>query len=860
MKKWSVLAFLFIMSLGLAGCPDDPPPTTTPPITPPPVITPPTTTPPTTTPPVVKKRGIALPSKISVIPTKAKPAGSAKPGLLSKMRVLQAATGPETDYGKAETETYVAEHDLELASIIEEILLELAQTNYAEPENIDLGPYKALVSWEESTEGRSQKFTETWTVDSKLTMRGDKEISEVKVWIEDPADPYGGPYLTKVLFEIFAPATQNSDGSYKNYGVWTINASTKDIKGDQSDNFSVDVGISGDGGATIKIHANFSEKENDTLTKGEFKAALNQMGNTGFGKTSFKFETCAAPTPCTSATTTATAYAYNENHLAIKEGDAQTVFKDRNNITEITEEYGVFLEDTGQDILKTKSFGFPVEFTMNGQPQEGYYSAWQGRHFLSRNDGGSTSTPTIVRSYAIGDKGAEEFTVKEIEGVLSLIKFEQASLSDIANISTEVPEYTNMDIVFNGTNWVDCESVITFGPPIECSSDSRILGDPDFDLLRVSPGDYGTRINILGTLQNTDGAISPVEYVYLSQDPLTNRSAGFYEVTQSGELKQGQGPLVPASGTQLSVFINKRIFIEYTGTEWIEKGVASFDEKTREPIFDPSTDSPYELDLNREYPINAYGSYFVVKKINVGENTYDFVQKETHETIHPGNAAGLTGITFQFAGTGAGGPTFQFITSPTTAETFMRLVNTTDNQIVTTDMRLVGTIAGGSTIHAKWEYPQGDDNWAKQQFLVKANGSYMILDNPIVFKPIELVRNDGTKKMISLEYDGWLHGLPEFFFELSQNNFNITKDIADRVINIPAGTELIDAKDGTKYLVKPLVISQYLHKATGSVDLDVTQAVGVDLSTVGAFPDNGMGEIPANAVLKYTEGQKIKGQ
>jgi hypothetical protein len=648
MKKWPVLAFLLIISLGLAGCPDDPPPpppTTQTTTTPPPTTTPPTTTTPTTTPPVVKKRGIALPSKISVIPTKAKSAAPAKPGLLSKIRVLQAATDPGTDYNKAETLTYVAENDLEIASIIEDILFELAQTQYAD--EVGQGPYKALVSWEENIQGGSQKFIETWFVDSQLISRAGKEINQVQVWIEDPADEYGGPYLTKILFEIFAQANQNSDGSYRNYGVWTVNVSIKDHKKEKPENVSIDVGISGDGGAVIKIYADFSEKEEDTLINLGFRAALNQSDNVGFGKFAVKFETCTNTPPCT-ATTTETAYVYNEKHLAVKKMDAPTVFKDRNNVTEITEAYGVFVSDTGQNILKTKSFGFPVEFDMNGL-QEGYYVVSQGRHHLWR-DGGATSTPPTVKRLAIGNEVAEEFTVKEFTGVLTLV--------------------------------------------------------------------------------------------------------------------------------------------------------------------------------------------------------------ETGETVHPGNARQLIpdGTIFEQVGS-PDGQIFQFVTDPNSSD-FMGIFDGLGYPVEESMEGLVSTNTI-APIRANWEYPQDEyDHWASQQFLVKENGSYKILDDPIVFKPVTLTTEGGTTTTLSLEYDGSLRGLPELFFELSQNDFKMTKDIADKVINVPEGQELIDINN-IKYLVKPLVIGQYLHAlAADPGGLGMTQANNVDLSTVAAFPDNGMGAIPTGTVLKYTEGRR----
>jgi hypothetical protein len=99
-------------------------------------------------------------------------------------------------------------------------------------------------------------------------------------------------------------------------------------------------------------------------------------------------------------------------------------------------------------------------------------------------------------------------------------------------------------------------------------------------------------------------------------------------------------------------------------------------------------------------------------------------------------------------------------------------------------------------------------------------------------------------------------GLPDLYWELERNDWEMTDDIKNKIINLPAGTELTSV-DNVEYVLKPLEISQFLLPATGvdeSLLPDLSQADSVDLTTVPDYEAHGMGDMPSDPELKYSEG------
>jgi hypothetical protein len=178
---------------------------------------------------------------------------------------------------------------------------------------------------------------------------------------------------------------------------------------------------------------------------------------------------------------------------------------------------------------------------------------------------------------------------------------------------------------------------------------------------------------------------------------------------------------------------------------------------------------------------------------------------------------------------------------------------------------------GRQPIQFNYEYVGNDgDSWGKQQFLVTADlTTYMILDDPITLTNVGLYDNLGndTEETVSLQYDGWLHGMPDLYRELERNDWQVNPSIGDKVRRLLPGQEVSDSL-GTRYFVKPREVSLFLGTVgeetipDGQVP-DVTQAANVDLDSVPDFTPHDMGAAPTtdddgNPIeVKYSEGIRL---
>lgn len=134
--------------------------------------------------------GKVIPTEISAIPSDNGTTGAPKAvGLASHLHTLARAARlskvaglpADSDYMKTSTRKYVQEHALEQFSIIETIMKAIAQTNYADAENINAGPYKAMIAWEDNQGGMDVKTLEPWVVDSKMITVNGQEVNRVQV-------------------------------------------------------------------------------------------------------------------------------------------------------------------------------------------------------------------------------------------------------------------------------------------------------------------------------------------------------------------------------------------------------------------------------------------------------------------------------------------------------------------------------------------------------------------------------------------------------------------------------------------------------------------------------------------------------
>ena len=803
----------------------------------------------------ISKNGLSLPTKISAVPSKpTSVAASGKIGFKSKLSLLKVVADPDSDYSKAVTTKFVNEQALDQFDIIEQVLQALAQTNYADVSNIGKGPYKAMIAWQDEQNGVKTKTLEPWVVDSSIILEDGKEVTRARAWIQESTE--GGMQLIKAEFKIYAPATRNSDGSYNDYGVWTLNVKFGE---DAVSYFAAEASIGINGESIIKLHENF--KEGPSFTQ-EVKAILNKTDTNGFGKVSYPdWESCMSEN-CTPATVISK-YAYNANHLAVqKEGDPAPQFKDRNGVTEMVHQYGFYDSVTGDNILKTKSFGFPVSYTdPNGATRNAYYGAWQGRHELWA-DGNKLAAGTVVtREDRGGNQIKETYHVSSsFKGTLTKRGLASGNINDVKNIPVETWINNQFMLRWNGSQWLDCKNPDFNNSPATCGSGSGPISD--FGFLVMAPNDYRKWVGIHGW-----DNVNNVSIDYLYQTSGSN-GAGFYPATmdQMGNMIVTGPKFSPATNDEIWVDIGGSIYIEYTGTGWVEKQLTSFDKRTWTPVFNNAGNKPYTLELNREYYINNSGANYIVKR--TGTDLYDvFVEIQT--VANPVNAASFvaTGTIFKPQWNDASTSTFTFITDKAHPN-FLKLVYKTIGQndqnlgvsvgdIVTRgEWGLLAFVSGvDSGVQFNWEYPREGEDWGSVTYLQNADNSFLLLDDPIRLAPVTLVNNGGNARTLSLQFDGWLQGLPDYYEDLKRNNFVMDDSIAGKIIKIPEGTLLTDALDANKqYLVKPLEVSQMLNIVSDPGTLDIGIADSVTLASVPVFVEHGMGPMPAVTGVRYSEG------
>ncbi|MBW2058955.1 MAG: hypothetical protein JRJ26_15820, partial [Deltaproteobacteria bacterium] len=334
--------------------------------------------------------GYSVPSKVSAVPTSESASGqtvaTSSLSLRGKLRSLSAlsassATDPGTDYSQAQTDKYVEEHTLAQFDIIEQVLGALNQTHYADAENINNGPYLAMVAWEDEQDGREVKKLEPWIVDPEQIVENGQNVLRVRAWIEEEDE--GEISYIKAEFKIYSPATKRADGSYADYGVWTLN-----VKFDEAgeDFFAASASVASDGKSVIKIHQVFMDGPPGAPAQipVETKAIMYISDTEGYGKVYYpNFEALFGPDADPEATElphVQARYAYNADYLAVQEEGSSTQYKNRNSVTEMVHRYGVYNAVTGEDVMKTKSFGFPIRYSINGITKHAYYGAYQGRH------------------------------------------------------------------------------------------------------------------------------------------------------------------------------------------------------------------------------------------------------------------------------------------------------------------------------------------------------------------------------------------------------------------------------------------------------------------------------------------------
>lgn len=389
-----------------------------------------------------------------------------------------------------------------------------------------------------------------------------------------------------------------------------------------------------------------------------------------------------------------------------------------------------------------------------------------------------------------------------------------------------------------------------------------------FDLNQLVVGANDTKKNVF--INGFDqGNMEQKNFVY---DPV---QLTFYEAT---ETQTQYGPRFVSNGIAINtanvstlwVNTNGSIYVEYKGAVdgWVEKELASFDTMNWQPTFNDAGDRPYTLLEGRELYINMQGANYVVTRTG---DSY-LVQLELQTVANPSNVA-----TFAPAGTtfinrwdsGGSNSTYEFGTDPTVPAKYMKLVykaigdndkdeegnpTATAGDVVTDSIWGLSATIDGTETFFNWEYSSEEGGWGSITYLVNADGTYKYLDDPMRFSPITATNGAGESKTLSLQFDGWMQGLPDMFNELNKGDWIMTEAISNKIINLAAGTEAVDVSTDIAYLIKPLEVGMFLAQIADPGDLSLTGANAIDLSGAPEFVDHGMGAKPVCTAAKYSEG------
>jgi hypothetical protein len=787
--------------------------------------------------------GIAVPREISALPASSTSTGSSALHLRQALSSRQALSA-DSDYSTARTYKFVDEQALSQFNILNTIFKAIGQTHYDDAANVGAGPYGAMVSWEEDKGDSNSKSIVNWVVQSDMV--GGENV--LHVWMMMPMGEDGSLHLIRVKMTISEPPTQNADGSYADYGIWRIDAA---MEGGGS--FAAEASRDADGLSVIAIRDSADRPDKATL------GVLHKSATTGYGKVSFPDWNdpqcmdggCDGANPPPSLVV---AYRYDADAVALKKGNADPIYKDRTHYVDFVQRYGLYDAD-GNDVTKSHSFGFPVQYADSTGNHFAYYGAWQGRHQLWANGQAVPAGTTVVRQTWGSGAGTETYTVSPVfTGILVKRTLVPADIADLQGIILRTGQNESFQLMYQGNAWTACyDPQWDGGPQPTCAGGSEDFTSHLADLQSRPDMDENVWIN----------ACEPMSGCF----PLVYQDGTFYKASQSdmGPPTATTEVWSPVDGANCWVNINRPAFIFWNGSRWMEKVPTALDQY-HNPIFDGSAPVPFDFPQNQEQYLNDQGTNYVIKTTD-GVNYA--VQVEQQEVANPGNAATFaTGLVFRQQYGMDTESTFSFdpATLALVYETPGSGSGHAKGDVFQSGAWDLQATKDGTPVAERynWEYPDQNssqcDTCGKQQFLEDSSGEYTFLDDPIRLVPVALASEvDATVKKYPLAFDGnWVQGLPSIFEDLQAVNGDMNASIAAKVVNVPDGKEVRDA-DGNAYRFRQLQVTEYLLPlATPRTDLDLAQASGLDLAALAPTPvDPGLGAMP-QVQVKYSEGNLVQ--
>ena len=853
-------------------------------------------------------KAYTLPSELSAVPAatsnpSSSPQAKSFSDALNKLSKAVSDLPSDSDYHTEKGSRYVDENALQVFDIFETIFKAVSQTNYSDAAVVDQGPYRAMVAWDEENDaGVASKKLQEWVIDSKLATDATfGQYNLVNVWIEESMP--GMEKTIKVQFKVFNGAEINEDGEAITMGDWDIYADF----GAPGSFFFAEARTT-DGVSVLKMKeaaGSGGDVMSGDMTMPDTVAQLVRSTATGYGKVQvpdwdacmMDFNSCMTSVP-----TAELKYAYNEEFLGIQEpsGDEEYKFRNPSEGVKLVHHYGLYLAEganAGDNVLKHVNFGFPVEKLVTDQEGTytlyGYYGGWQGRHQLWGFESANLQVGDTVlkQDYSGGSSNPIPYTVGKItEGTFSKRDLVDASLADIKGIisDTHFNKHANLHYYTTANDFQLCDGFI------------------DYNMATEQEVCNGTTINFQGSdieaLLNEADSKSYWVDIWSNAGMLTYSSGSFYDEAQSVVNFQ--------DGDWLSINVGGMVIIKYVGfpsdsdaldggssTGFIQLTETENDVTGAITFSNPTT---YTVDRKEPLFIHANGSNFIVNVLSdTPSSAADYsVQMEQQSTANPQNASAFlpTGTSYlaypwdkskqySFNGTeltvnDENGMVTQDVwglhaynNNGTTNDTSDDLLLTGDGATVLVDSTGMPDFTANGFVEPaqfNWEYAnlssENRDTWKSMTFLKDSEDNWSFISDPIRLNPAPLVDSAGNDKGTSkpLMYEGFLHGLPDIYMELADNNWELTDTLREKVVFIPEGTELTNAVDNTKYYIKPLDTSIILGTDTVNTDRwpDLTAANGITLSEIdNLVPTNvDIGTKPTDeqAPVKFVEGEAVE--
>lgn len=786
------------------------------------------------------------------------PPASPTPALASSLalpRAGSAAPGQGTDYANAITTRSVAEMEMSnILGLVNPLLEMLGQTHYAD--NVGAGPYLAVTSLTDPSGQSGQVLSMNWIVNSQMIQPqpNGPYVNQVQAWISE------GSLSHTALITITNPAVRNADGSWKDYGDWTLNS--QDGNGGY-----LWIQAGHDASQQSMIAINLSEGG-----PGGGQGVMVKGTDSGYGKLAMLAPQSpqGAPSPALQI-----AWVYNSGQLKVETsgasgGQPQDVYKSRAATADEVTLYGLYDGTTGDDILNSQTFQVPVLVQIpaqNGQPamsgpasyaMVGGMAGSPGSNLYSGPN--SLGLPSGIQVTRQDVSTSPTYSTFSVPGTLVSWTTVPADASLLQGIPVNLQ--LGFSFTLSGTannTW----QISSANPPVSFQDHAMVIQQPN-----------------LSTLV-TDAAGNLYAWV---DAPPAGQQAGFYPAQQDPATglftpTPGGSYLTPAIGVKLTVALLGEVTFLYDQSRagWRQEVVTGTDPSTGAPIL-AGTDYAVDPVIQGTQIATILGGNY--------ELTFDgsapplqgalptLVAPWNAQTVLPGGSV-LAEPGFTSASQDS---TYQLATDPTDPITFMSLVYQTVgsadqspgkgvNQVVNRNLTLQKVSNGALQPQPLFTWSTsaaGFGAGGQQTYLAtqtNGQGGFLQLGTPIQFNPVAVTSLGGTQELLSLSFDGWLEGVPAY--ATLDTAAGLPPAMASQILDIPSGTQLTDL-GGHAYLVKQLAVSTFLEtvppgKEDGS--LDISTATALDLTKLAPQPGpNGLGAAPSNPPKKYVDGKPWTGQ